>query len=229
MQILVVDDERQITRVLRASLQSSGYEVVLAHDGLEALEIFRHHPPDLVITDLAMPGMDGVELTREIRRVSEIPVLVLSVRNGEQQKIAALDHGADDYLTKPFSMPELLARVRVQLRRAARHDPAPKRIDVGDFSIDTEAHLVRVRGEEIHLTPKEFDLLFLLAQHIGRVLPHKTILRAVWGPAGEDQPEYLRVLVAQLRKKIEPRAEPRYIQSEPWVGYRFVPELDEPS
>jgi two-component system KDP operon response regulator KdpE len=228
MHILVVDDEPQITRVLRTSLQSNGHEVTVAHDGADALAQFMKAQPDLVITDLAMPGMDGIELTREIRERSNVPVIVLSVRSQDTQKVAALDEGADDYITKPFSIQELLARVRVQMRRLAAAGPAEEtRIELGDFRIDMERHQVTVRDAEIHLTPKEFDLMVYFARNADRVLTHKTLLRAVWGTAGLDQPEYLRVLVAQLRKKIEPGGEPRYIVSEPWVGYRLSPSGDE--
>lgn len=226
MRILVVDDERQITRVLRTSLQSSGYEVSVAHNGLEALESMQHAVPDLIITDLAMPEMDGLELTRAVRRSSPVPIIVLSVRDQEAMKVAALDAGADDYVMKPFSTPELLARVRAHLRRTPTAEPKPARIEAGDFLIDTEAHAAWVRGEPVHLTPKEFELLSLFARSPLRVLTHKLLLRSIWGPAGDDQPEYLRVLVAQLRKKIElPEGEGgRYIRSEPWVGYRFHPD-----
>jgi two-component system KDP operon response regulator KdpE len=224
--ILVVDDESQITRALRASLQSNGHEVTVAHDGAEALEQFLKAQPDLVITDLAMPGMDGKELTREIRERSRVPVIVLSVRGNDASKVDALDQGADDYITKPFSIQELLARVRVQMRRLASvtGDEQAALIELGDFRIDLERHQVLVRGVEVHLTPKEFDLLVYFARNADRVLTHKTLLRAVWGAAGIDQPEYLRVLVAQLRKKIEQGGEPRYIVSEPWVGYRLSPD-----
>jgi two-component system KDP operon response regulator KdpE len=228
MRILVVDDEPQITRVLRTSLQSNGHEVMVAQDGADALAKFMKAEPELVITDLAMPGMDGIELTREIRARSQVPVIVLSVRNQDAQKVAALDEGADDYITKPFSIQELLARVRVQARRLASIDePEQSPIKLGDFRIDLERHQVMVRDVEVHLTPKEFDLLLYFVRNADRVLTHKTLLKAVWGAAGLDQPEYLRVLVAQLRKKIEPDAgrggEPQYILSEPWIGYRFEP------
>lgn len=229
MRILIVDDEAQIARVLRTSLQSNGHEVTVAHDGLDGLEQFRKVQPDLVITDLAMPGMDGIELTREIRQRSQVPIIVLSVRNNDASKVAALDEGADDYITKPFSIQELLARVRVQARRmAAATTPEETSIDVGDFRIDVARRKVQVRGVEVHLTPKEFDLMVYFARNADRVLTHKTLLKAVWGVAGVDQPEYLRVLVAQLRRKIEAvggdrSAEPKYILSEPWVGYRFSP------
>jgi two-component system KDP operon response regulator KdpE len=229
MRILIVDDEAQIARVLRTSLQSNGHEVTVAHDGLDGLEQFRKVQPDLVITDLAMPGMDGIELTREIRQRSQVPIIVLSVRNNDASKVAALDEGADDYITKPFSIQELMARVRVQVRRMAAAAPVEEAvIDLGDFRIDVARRKVQVRGVEVHLTPKEFDLMVYFARNADRVLTHKTLLKAVWGVAGVDQPEYLRVLVAQLRRKIEAvggdrSAEPKYILSEPWVGYRFSP------
>lgn len=221
MRILVVDDERQITRVLRTSLESHGYQVAIAADGHDALRTFETFHPDLVITDLSMPNMDGVQLTQAIRRLSQTPIIVLSVREQDMTKVAALDAGANDYVTKPFSTPELLARVRVQLRKRPDEDTKPTRIVEGEFTIDTEAHRVTIRGQELHLTPKEFDLLLLLIQNPGRVLTHKTLLRGIWGPAGENQPEYLRVLIAQLRKKIDVADEPSSIESEPWVGYRF--------
>lgn len=221
--ILIVDDERQIVRMLRASLQSSGYEVVSASNGLEALQQFQSERPDLVITDLAMPEMNGLELTQAIRRVSQLPIIVLSVRDADTMKVRALDEGADDYLTKPFSMPELLARARVALRRSPSSESIESRIETGDFIIDAGAHNVFIRGASVRLTPKEFDLLFLFARAPGRVLTHKVLLRAIWGPAGDNQPEYLRVLIAGLRKKIEAPEGLKYIQSEPWVGYRFHP------
>jgi two-component system, OmpR family, KDP operon response regulator KdpE len=223
LRILVVDDEIQITRVLRAALQSNGYEVSVARDGVEALTLFLEAQPDLVITDLSMPEMDGVQLTREIRQRAETPIIVVSVRNQENIKIQALDEGADDYITKPFGIQELLARVRVQLRRALEPEASAISIQTGDFEIDIEKHQVRVRNEEVHLTPKEFELLVLFARSPERVLTHKTILRSIWGVAGIDQPENLRVLIAQLRRKIERDPEHPYIQTEPWVGYRFCP------
>ena len=221
MRILIVDDERQITRVLRTALQSHGYDVQVAHDGLEAFALFEQGAPELVITDLSMPNMDGLELTKAIRRVADTPIIVLSVREQEAAKIAALDSGADDYVTKPFSTPELLARVRAQLRRTPKDEPEAGVVKEGDFSIDPDAHRAVVRGVHVHLTPKEFDLLLLFARNPGRVLTHKVLLRAIWGPAGDDQPEYLRVLVAQLRKKIDVADTASYVESEPWVGYRF--------
>ena len=221
MRILVVDDERQITRALRASLQAHGFEVSVAVDGLEALEMFEQVRPDLLITDLMMPNMDGVELTKAVRKFSDLPIILLSVRDQDANKVLALDSGADDYVTKPFSVTELLARVRAQLRRRGEATAPATKVEDGDFSIDTEAHRVSVRGHELHLSPKEFDLLLLLARNAGRVLTHKTLLRGVWGPGGEDQPDYLRVLVAQLRKRIDPAGGETYIESEPWVGYRL--------
>ena len=223
--ILIVDDEPQIRRMLRTSLQSSGYEVTQAANGLEALTQFESHAADLVITDLAMPEMNGLELTHAIRRIAATPIIVLSVRDTDAMKVNALDEGADDYLTKPFSMPELLARVRAQMRRLPEpQDKIATHLDLGDFVIDTDAHTAVVKGDAIHLTPKEFDLLVFFARSPGRVLTHKVLLRAIWGPAGEHQPEYLRVLVAGLRKKIERGEGPKYIQSEPWIGYRFHPD-----
>lgn len=225
MKILIVDDERQITRALRASLQGHGFDVSTAADGLEALEIFDRVRPDLLITDLSMPNMDGVELTRAVRRISEIPIIVLSVRDQDAHKVLALDSGADDYITKPFSVAELLARVRAHLRRRAEPLAEPATVQTGDFLLDAAAHRVTVRGQEVHLSPKEFDLLLLFARNAGRVLTHKILLRGVWGPHGEEQPDYLRVLVAQLRKRIDLPDTQSYIESEPWVGYRFRAEL----
>lgn len=232
MRILVVDDERQIVRVLRAALQSVGYEIFTASNGAEALQAFLDVNPSLVITDLAMPEMDGVALTQEIRLRASTPIIVVSVRNQEREKIRALDEGADDYITKPFAIQELLARVRVQLRRVAEResevDYARPVVTAGDFEINTERHLVRMRGEEIRLTPKEFELLLLFARNPERVLTHKALLKAIWGPAGIDQQESLRVLVGQLRKKIERGGSaPQYIQTEPWIGYRFLSSSSE--
>lgn len=220
--ILVVDDERQITRMLRASLQSSGYTVLIANNGLEAFDRFEADRPDLIITDLAMPEMNGLELTQAVRRMAQTPIIVLSVRDTDAMKVMALDEGADDYLTKPFSMPELLARVRAHLRRNVEPEPEPTRLQVGDFDLDPAAHTATLREQPLHLTPKEFELLTLLLRNPERVMTHKVLLRSIWGPAGEDQPEYLRVLIGQLRKKLD-GAGRRYIQSEPWIGYRLHP------
>lgn len=222
--ILVVDDESQITRVLRTSLNAQRYDVRVANDGEAALELMKDWNPDLVITDLQMPRMDGITLCREIRTRSEVPIIVLSVKGDDSTKVKALDLGADDYVTKPFSMNELLARVRANLRRAPSAEPE-QRIQTGDFDIDLDAHIVKVSGREVHLTPKEFDLLVYLARHPGRVVQHRTLLGAIWGPENTEQPEYLRVFVGQLRKKIEAEKDSlQYIVTEPWVGYRFLPE-----
>ena len=223
--ILIVDDEPQITRVLKTTLSSRGYEVRTEANGIDAMAAFHLWRPDLVITDLAMPNMTGVELCREVRASAETPIIVLSVRAQELAKIEALDAGADDYITKPFSIQELEARVRAHLRRSAYAQPkAPEEsITVGDFVIDVAEHRVSVRGNTVHLTPKQFDLLVYFALHAGRVLTHRVLLRAVWGGNAVDQPEYLRVAIGQLRKKIEIYDVPRYIQTEPSVGYRFMP------
>jgi two-component system, OmpR family, KDP operon response regulator KdpE len=222
--ILVVDDEPQITRVLRTSLVAQGYEIRVANDGEMALEIMKDWTPDLIITDLAMPALSGVELCRRVRAVSQIPIIVLSVRDQERQKIEALDAGADDYITKPFSINELLARVRANLRRAPKTEEPADLIEAGDFRIDLATRTVTVAGRELKLTPKEFDLLLYLSQHPHRVVPHRTLLAAVWGANSTEQPEYLRVFIGQLRKKLEQDpAEPKYLLTERWVGYRFEP------
>jgi two-component system, OmpR family, KDP operon response regulator KdpE len=221
--ILIVDDEAQITRVLRTALSTQGHSLRIAANGVEGMEAVHTWKPDLVITDLAMPQMGGVELCREIRAVSEVPIIVLSVRNQDLMKVEALDAGADDYVTKPFSIQELQARVRAQLRRrTAANSEIAQIIKAGDFLIDVPQHRVVVRGQDIHLTPKQFDLLVSLAQHPGQVLTHRALLHAVWG-TNADQPEYLRVTIGQLRKKIELSDEPAYIVTEPWIGYRFRP------
>ena len=227
--ILIVDDEPQITRVLRTALSTQGYSLRIAADGAEGMKSVHEWKPDLVITDVSMPQMNGVELCREIRAISQIPIIVLSVRNHDRMKIEALDAGADDYVTKPFSILELQARVRAQLRRSTlTANEEQQVIAFGDFVIDLPQHRVVVRGQDVHLTPKQFDLLVCLAQHAGQVLTHRTLLHAVWG-TNADQPEYLRVNIGQLRKKIETSDEPRYILTEPWIGYRFRPTgNDEP-
>lgn len=226
--ILVVDDEPQLTRVLRTGLSSHGYEVRVAADGLSALETFGDWHPDLVVTDLAMPNMDGLELCRKLRTLSTVPILVLSARGDEKTKVEALDLGADDYVTKPFGIEELLARVRVALRRAktaASTEAAPTVFEAGELRIDLEARAVTVRGREVRLTPKEFDLLLHFMRNAGKVLTHRALLAAVWGGNFVEQNEYLRVFVGQLRKKLETDpAAPRYILTEPWVGYRFNPD-----
>jgi two-component system, OmpR family, KDP operon response regulator KdpE len=220
--ILIVDDEPQITRVLRTSLAAQGYDVRTANDPEEALRVFHDWTPDLVVTDLVMPGIGGVEVCRAIRAHGSTPIIVLSVRDHERSKVEALDAGADDYITKPFGIPELLARVRAHLRRAPER--ASALLEAGDFAVDITDHTVTVRGKQIHLTPKEFDLLAHLARHAGRVITHRALLTAVWGAQSAHQPEYLRVFVGQLRKKLEAETGKQYILTEPWVGYRFVPE-----
>jgi two-component system, OmpR family, KDP operon response regulator KdpE len=224
--ILVVDDEAQITRVLRTTLAGHGYTVRTAGDGDEALEIMRGWTPDLVISDLSMPNMAGLELCRRIRTKSQVPIIVLSVRGEERVKVEALDAGADDYVTKPFNMNELLARVRAGLRRASllADDKEVTQIEVGDFRIDLQTRVVNVGIREVRLTPKEFDLLVYLANHPNKVITHRTLLAAVWGGNSTEQPEYLRVFINHLRNKLEPDDNsPEYIVTEPWVGYRFEP------
>jgi two-component system KDP operon response regulator KdpE len=224
--ILVVDDEPQITRVLRRSLTSHGYDVRVAAEGLAALQTFGDWPPDLVVTDLSMPGTDGLQLCRNLRAISQVPIIVLSVRGEEKTKVQALDAGADDYVTKPFGMDELLARIRAALRRAAaaKTEEAAPVLEVGDFRVDLENRSVAVKGSQVYLTPKEYDLMVYLVSHPGKVLTHRTLLTSIWGGESAEQTEYLRVFVGQLRKKVEPEpAAPRYILTEPWIGYRFDP------
>ena len=220
--ILVVDDEAQITRVLRGSLTAHRYQVRTAADGVSALDTFHDWQPDLVITDLQMPDMDGTELCRKIRAVAATPIIVLSVKGEERAKVAALDAGADDYVTKPFGIDELLARVRAGLRRAPVSANANLLAD-GDFCIDLHAHRVTIRQAEIRLTPKEFDLLVYFFQNRGKTLTHRAVLAAIWGGNFTEQTEYLRVFVGLLRKKIEINpSQPQYLLTEPWVGYRFL-------
>jgi two-component system KDP operon response regulator KdpE len=224
--ILVVDDEPQITRVLRASLGMHGYEIQVANDGEAGLEAFKDWKPDLVITDLSMPKMTGTELCEHIREQSQVPVIVLSVRGEDNSKIEALDKGADDYVTKPFSINELLARIRANLRRASlgKEEESGEPIDIGDFHIDLQTRIVAVGTKEVHLTPKEFDLLVYMARHPGIVISRRALLNAVWGGQNVQSSEYLWVFMNQLRKKIEPAETPRYILTEPRIGYRFQPE-----
>jgi two-component system KDP operon response regulator KdpE len=224
--ILVVDDEPQLIRVLRTGLKSRGYDVRGASDGETGLETFNEWHPDLVITDLAMPNVDGLEFCRRLRAISQVPIIVLSAKGEEKTKVEALDIGADDFVTKPFGIDELLARVRASLRRANAppiSDETQVILDVGDFHVNLESREVRVRGREVHLTPKEFDLLIYFIKHSEKVLTHRTLLAAIWGSNYVEQNEYLRVFVGNLRKKIEPDATPRYIVTEPWIGYRFDP------
>jgi len=223
--ILVVDDEPQITRVLKTTLSSQGYGIRTASDGEEALQLMKGWAPDLVVTDLRMPNVDGLELCRRIRTESRIPIIVLSVKGEETIKVEALDAGADDYITKPFSVNELLARVRAALRRASTPEqPETPVVEIGDFRIDIPGRTVRVKDREVRLTPKEFDLLVYLVKHPGKVMTHRALLGAVWGQNSIEQPEYLRVFVGHLRKKLEPEeTAAHYIITEPWVGYRFEP------
>ncbi len=225
--ILVVDDEPQLTRVLRTGLKSHGYDVRAAADGVAGFEAFNDWHPDLVITDLAMPNVDGLELCRRLRAVSQVPIIVLSAKGEEKTKVEALDLGADDFVTKPFGIDELLARVRASLRRSnARpaNETTQTVLESGDFRVDLEKREITVRDKQIHLTPKEFDLLVYFIKHSGKVLTHRTLLAALWGGNYVEQNEYLRVFVGNLRKKIEADASsPRYILTEPWIGYRFDP------
>ena len=223
--ILVVDDETQITRVLKTTLSSQGYTTRTAADGKEALQAMKDWVPDLVITDLRMPNMDGLALCRHIRKQSQVPIIVLSVKGEEKTKVEALDAGADDYVTKPFNINELLARVRAGLRRmTAARQPEAQLIEIGDVRIDLEKHTVLVKNRDVRLTPKEFDLMVYLARNPGKVITHRALLSAVWGANSVEQPEYLRVVVGHLRKKLEADENAsRYIVTEPWLGYRFEP------
>jgi two-component system KDP operon response regulator KdpE len=220
--ILIVDDEPQIRRVLKASLASHGYEVHEAKSGEGALEAIREQRFDLVLLDANMPGMGGLEACKEIRRSSEIAIIMLTVRDTEQDKVSALDAGADDYVTKPFGMPELLARIRAALRRLPLVEDEAIRLGNG-IVISLATRRVLRDGKELRLTPKEFELLSYLLAHPDTAIPHAKLLQAVWGPDYGNQVEYLRVFMNQLRKKIEADpAQPRYLLTEPWVGYRFA-------
>jgi len=219
--ILVIDDEPQIRRVLRATLSAHGYAISDAKNGEEALDSIRKERPDLVLLDVNMPGMGGIETCREIRRISEAPIIMLTVRDAERDKVSALDAGADDYVVKPFGIEELLARIRAALRRYAPGDAMPPFVSK-DLSIDFETREIIVRGQTVHLTPKEFEVLKYLVGNQGKPLAHRRLLQAVWGPDYGDETENLRVVINQLRKKIErDPAHPKYIATEPWVGYRF--------
>jgi len=221
--ILVVDDEPQIRRVLRSTLTGLGYVIMDAKTGEEALESVRKNKPDLVLLDVNMPGMGGIEACREIRRSSEAPIIMLTVRNAERDKVLALDAGADDYVVKPFGIEELLARIRAALRRYAPGDALPPFVSK-ELTLDFERRQLIVRGKEVHLTPKEFDVLKHLIANQGKPLTHRRILQSVWGPDYGEETENLRVVINQLRKKIETdSAHPKYIRTEPWVGYRFQP------
>ena len=223
-EILLVDDELSIQRAMAPLLRSRGYSVTVAGTGREALDLFARERPDLLILDLGLPDMNGIEVCRQVRERADTPILVLSVRGTEKDKVAALDQGADDYVTKPFAPEELMARVRATLRRSlGREAVLHGQLTRAGLTIDFDRHRVHRGGDEIRLTPKEFELLTLLVTHAGRVLTHRSILKAIWGSPARDQPEHLRVLMGQLRKKIEPNpAQPRFLLTEPWVGYRFA-------
>ena len=221
--ILVVDDEPQIRRVMRSTLSSRGYVISEAKTGEEALETMREERPDLVLLDMNMPGMGGIEACREIRRASDVPIIMLTVRNAERDKVAALDAGADDYVVKPFGIEELLARIRAALRRYSPDDTLPSFVSK-DLMINFEARQVTVRDRAVHLTPKEYEVLKRLVASQGKPLTHRRLLQSVWGPDYGEETENLRVVINQLRKKIEANpTRPKYILTEPWVGYRFQP------
>ena len=221
--ILVVDDEPQIQRFLKPSLSAAGYEVVEAGTGAEALKAVATQAPDLVILDLGLPDMDGKDVIASLRGWSDIPIVILSARDRESEKIAALDLGADDYVEKPFGIGELTARIRTALRHRGRRDAIPVIMEVDGLAIDPVKRLVSRGGETVHLTPKEYDLLLLLARHTGRVVTHRTLLTSVWGPAHGDDLHYLRVFIGQLRQKIEQDpTQPRIVRTEPGVGYRMA-------
>lgn len=226
--VLLIDDEVSLQRAMAPLLRSRGYAVTIAGSGREALELFSRDRPDLVILDLGLPDMSGLDVCRHLRELADTPILILSARGAERDKVAALDLGADDYITKPFGPEELMARVRVALRRSLGSEVLRGHLTRGDLTIDFDRHRVHRGDDEIRLTPKEFELLTLLVSHAGRVLTHRSILKSIWGAPAVDQPENLRVLMGQLRKKIEPDpAKPRYLLTEPWVGYRFADEETE--
>lgn len=222
--ILIVDDEPRIRSVMVTALTANGYDALEARTGEEAFEALSKYNPDLILLDMNMPGIGGMAACREIRAVSDVAIIVLSVRDAEKDKIAALDAGADDYITKPFSVKELMARIRANLRRLPALPEQTEPINVSDdFVVDFERRRVAIGGESIRLTPKELDLLRYLLSNANKPIPHRKLLQAIWGPDYGDEVEYLRVFVRQLRKKIErDPAHPRYILTEPWVGYRFA-------
>jgi len=229
--VLVIEDEPQILKFLRASLSAHGYRLNEATSGKQGLVLAAHQPPELVILDLGLPDMDGLDVTRELRTWTAVPIVVLSARGQEEDKVAALDAGADDYLTKPFSVAELAARLRVALRHAARTDSAgggggaDSMFAVGGLKVDLAKRLVWVEGKVVHLTPTEYRLLTTLVRHGGKVLTHQMLLKEVWGPADANEVQYLRVYMAQLRQKLEANpAQPRYLITEPGVGYRIAAE-----
>ena len=224
--LLLVDDEVSIQRSLSSLLRSRGYAVDIAASGETALKAIADRPPDLILLDLGLPMLDGDEVCRQVREISAVPIVVLTARKSETDKVSLLDLGADDYVTKPFSPAELLARIRVALRRTVGEEPSMSgQVQAGEFTIDYDRRRVQRGDHEIRLTPKEFQLLSLFARNADRALTHRDILRHIWGSNAVDQPEHLWVLISQLRKKIEPDpSKPRYLVSEPWFGYRFVTE-----
>lgn len=226
--ILVVDDEPQLRRAMRATLTDLGYSVIEARTGEEALEVLRRDPTDLILLDLNMPGIGGLETCRAIRESFDIPIIVLSVRNTERDKVDALDAGADDYVTKPYGIQELLARIRAAMRRTpASAEAGPHVFATDELEIDFDTRRATVNGSTVRLTPKEFDLLKFLVSHPDKPIPHRKLLQTVWGPDYGDEVEYLRVFINQLRKKIEPLpSKPKYLLTEPWVGYRFATQHD---
>lgn len=219
--ILIVDDEPQIQRFLRHALGASGYDLEMASGASQALRLFKSRKPDIVVLDLGLPDMDGKAVIGQIRQTSQVPIIVLSARDGEDEKIAALDLGANDYVVKPFAIGELLARIRAALRTLPSERDANSILQIGEITIDSARHLVEKAGMQLHLTPKEFDLLLLLAGHPGRVLTHRHILEKIWGPAHHEDVAYLRVFIGQVRQKIEDNpARPTLIITEPGIGYR---------
>jgi two-component system KDP operon response regulator KdpE len=227
--ILVIEDELSIRRFLRASLSGEGYRLAEAETGQQGLSMSAAQPPDLIILDLGLPDMDGLQIIEELRRWSQVPIIILSARGQEKDKVIALDHGADDYLSKPFGMGELLARIRVALRHQARISGQPAgaatRFSVGDLIVDLEARRVLIRGQEVHFTPLEYRLLSTFVQHAGKVLTHRFLLQEVWGPGHTEETHYLRVFTANLRRKLEvDPTRPRYLLTEQGVGYRLAAE-----
>jgi two-component system, OmpR family, KDP operon response regulator KdpE len=225
--ILIVDDEAQIRRIMRTTLAGAGYEVDDAKTGEEALDKLREFRPELVLLDINMPGMGGLAACREIRSDPNVAIIMLTVHNTEAAKVEALDAGADDFVTKPFSTPELLARIRAALRRVPVSQSSPNRIRVGELTVDFGARTVTRGQTAMHLTPKELDLLRYLTQHANEVVPHRELLQAVWGPDYGDQVDYLRAFIKTLRKKIEQNPDrPQYVTTEPWIGYRFNGDIE---
>ncbi len=223
--VLVIEDEQPILRFLRASLAAEGYRVIESTSGEEGLRLAAQQPPDLVILDLGLPGIDGQEVLSRLREWLRAPIVILSARDQEKQKVAALDAGADDYVTKPFGIGELLARMRTALRHANQATSESSVVSIGELRVDLAARLVSCVNGPVHLTPLEYKLLVTLIQHAGKVLTHRFLLREVWGPQDSQETHYLRVFVASLRRKLEADpARPRYLLTEPGVGYRFAAE-----